>query len=118
MKVTDLVVLLPCHSLEDFPTYHTGEAAEGLLAAWSALWHPALLAAALKAPAWRRVDDPPSPAEGMLVVVPTAAEHDLPEDYASRVADAGGVLIRGLHRRKEIVEQALAVLPLAEQEAT
>jgi alpha-mannosidase len=54
----------------------------------------------------------------MLVVVPTVAEHDLPEDYADRMAEAGAVLIRSLHRRKDIVEQALAVLPLAEREAT
>ena len=41
MNYTDLTVLLPCHSLEDFPLYHEGAEADGLLAAWSALWHPA-----------------------------------------------------------------------------
>jgi hypothetical protein len=44
MKFSELILLLPCHSLEDFPVYQEGEQAEGLLAAWSALWHPALLA--------------------------------------------------------------------------
>jgi hypothetical protein len=31
MTVTDLVVLLPCHSLEDFPAYFEGPEAENLL---------------------------------------------------------------------------------------
>ena len=28
MQYQDLVILLPCHSLEDFPTYHDGEDAD------------------------------------------------------------------------------------------
>ncbi|MEX2138393.1 MAG: hypothetical protein WD894_03980 [Pirellulales bacterium] len=115
MKLTDLIVLLPCHSLEDFPTYHTGEEAEGLLAAWTALWHPSLLAAALKTPAWRRADEPPAPESGMLLVVPTVVYHELEGDYAERAAAAGAVLIQGIHRRQEIIERALAaILPLPE----
>ena len=31
MKLEELTVLLPCHSLEDFPMYYEGEAAEGVL---------------------------------------------------------------------------------------
>ena len=81
MKLTDLVVLVPCHSLEDFPTHHTGRAAEGLLAAWSAPWHPALLAAALKTPAWHRADDPPAPSAGLMIFVPTVVAAELPDDY-------------------------------------
>jgi alpha-mannosidase len=118
MKVTELVVLLPCHSLEDFPTYHTGEAAEGLLAAWSALWHPTLLAAALKTPVWRRIDDPPAPADGMLIVVPTVADDQLPENYAASAAEAGAGLIQGLHRRKDILERALAAIDAPGLEAS
>ena len=34
MKFTELTVLLPCHSLEDFPVYHEGAQADELLAAW------------------------------------------------------------------------------------
>jgi alpha-mannosidase len=117
MKLAELVVLLPCHSLEDFPTYHTGEAAEGLLAAWSALWHPQLLAAALKTPGWRRADDPPSPTEGTLIVVPTTAENELPAEYVASAVGAGAVVIHGMHRRKDIVEQALAALDDGNAEA-
>ncbi|MCA9156441.1 MAG: hypothetical protein KDA38_16730, partial [Planctomycetales bacterium] len=59
MKYQELIILLPCHSLEDFPTHHSGEDAEGLLAAWTALWHPALIAAVESMPTWYRVDTPP-----------------------------------------------------------
>jgi alpha-mannosidase len=110
MKLTELIVLLPCHSLEDFPTYHTGEAAEGLMAAWSALWHPRLLAAALKTPGWRRADDPPTPAEGLLVVIPTVAEYELPTDYIGSATAAGAAVTHGVVQRKVIVERALAAL--------
>jgi alpha-mannosidase len=110
MNLSEFFVLLPCHSLEDFPTYHTGDAAEGLLAAWSALWHPRLLAAALKTPGWRRADDPPPPAEGQLVVVPTVADYELPSEYVASAMAVGAVVIQGFYRRKDIVERALAAL--------
>jgi hypothetical protein len=45
MKYQKLLILLPCHGLEDFPTHYEGSEADGLLAGWSALWHPALIAA-------------------------------------------------------------------------
>ncbi|HEY1068273.1 MAG TPA: hypothetical protein VGE52_19265, partial [Pirellulales bacterium] len=54
MKFEELIILLPCHSLEDFPLYHQGDEAEGLLAAWTALFHPAFLASAQTLPTWRR----------------------------------------------------------------
>jgi alpha-mannosidase len=59
MKYEDLLILLPCHSLEDFPTHHSGDEAAGLLAGWSALWHPALIASTQKMPSWFRADSPP-----------------------------------------------------------
>ena len=74
MKFSELIVLLPCHSLEDFPVYQEGEQAEGLLSAWSALWHPALLVAAERLPTWFRADSPPEELAGRLVVVPQASE--------------------------------------------
>ena len=60
MRYRELVILLPCHSLEDFPLHHTGDDADGLLACWSALWHPALLASAGALPRWFRADSPPA----------------------------------------------------------
>jgi alpha-mannosidase len=56
-KFSHLVTLLPCQSLEDFPVGGTKTDAQSLLAAWTGTWHPSLIAAAGKAPAWRRAND-------------------------------------------------------------
>ncbi|MDX1964417.1 MAG: hypothetical protein SFX18_14795 [Pirellulales bacterium] len=105
MRFTELVILLPCHSLEDFPLYHTGDDASGLLAAWSALWHPVLLAQAQKLPTWARCDDPPQDTTGKLLLLPGTFGCDLPSDYAAQVAEQGGVLIIGGPDRTEILNQ-------------
>ena len=110
MKYQELLILLPCHSLEDFPTYHEGEDAQSLLASWSALWHPELLAAAGKALNWRRIEDPPSDVKDRLIVVPSVCVQRLPTGFAQRVKDEGGVLIRKTSSRDEIVAAALAPL--------
>src|SRR5262245_46705480 len=112
MKYQELLILLPCHSLEDFPTHHEGDDAQSLLASWSALWHPALIASAEKAPAWQRIEDPPSDVRGRLIVVPSICTQRLPTGFAQRVKDEGGVLIRKTSSRDEIVRAALE--PLAD----
>ncbi len=109
MKYKELVVLLPCHSLEDFPTHHEGEEAQGLLAAWSALWHPALIAAA-GAPTWSRIDDPPEELTERLLVAPSVSAQELPTGFSQRAKEEGAVLIRRKTERAEIVRIALEQL--------
>src|SRR5437773_1073666 len=108
MKYQELIILLPCHSLEDFPTYHEGDDANSLLASWSALWHPELLAAAGQAPTWRRIEEPPSDVRDRLIVVPSVCASRLPTGFAQRVKDEGGMLIRKTSSRDVILEAALA----------
>jgi hypothetical protein len=70
-----ITVLLPCHSLEDFPVWSRGDEAEDLLAAWTAAWHPALIAGVGKMPSWRGID---RPADGLLksvAIVPASFDH-------------------------------------------
>jgi alpha-mannosidase len=110
MKFQELLILLPCHSLEDFPTHHEGDDAQSLLASWSSLWHPELLAAAGQAPTWRRIEDPPSDLKDKLIVVPSICAQKLPTGFAQRCKDEGGLLIRKAADRGEIVETALAAL--------
>ncbi len=110
MKYEELIILAPCHSLEDFPLYHTGDDAAGLLAAWTALWHPALLSAAQSLPKLERADVPPDDLENRLLVVPTASEGELDPDLPDRAAARQTVLIRGQTQRAPIVEQALGSL--------
>jgi alpha-mannosidase len=109
MKFDEVVVLLPCQSLDEFPAHLAGIEAEGLLAAWSAIWHPALIAATGKLPGWRHADTAIEFA-GKLVVVPAAAEKLLPEGTAARTQAEGGRLISSLHGRAEIVRALLAAL--------
>lgn len=110
MKFQELTILLPCHSLEDFPIYPVGEEAQGLLAGWSAIWHPALIAAAQSGPAWGRIDYPPEQLQDRLLVVPSAGAGQLPAGYPQRVAAEGGYLILRKHDRNEIVQLALSQL--------
>lgn len=110
MKIEELVVLLPCHSLEDFPTHHEGEEAEGLLGAWSALWHPKLIAACGKAPAWFRADAPPETVVRRLIVIPQVSESLLLAGWPTRVKNEGARVIRKTPKRADIIKAALAVL--------
>ncbi len=117
MNYQELIILLPCHSLEDFPTHHEGDDANSLLSSWSALWHPELLAAAGQAPKWQRVDEPPSDVKGRLIVVPSVCLQRLPTGFAQRVKDEGGILIRKTSSRDEILSAALAESPSPEPRA-
>ena len=109
MKFDEVIVLLPCQSLEEFPSHLTGADAEGLLAAWSAIWHPALVAATGKLPAWRRADSAIE-VTGKLIVVPAVAERVMAEGIAARAETDDGRLLRGMQRRPDIVAALLAAL--------
>jgi len=110
MKFDEVSLLLPCHSLEDFPTHAEGEQAEGLLAAYSALWHPALLAHTGRMPTWHRADSPPETLTGRLIVIPPNCEPLLLAGWVSRATSEGAHVVRKLHKRSEIVAAALAGL--------
>lgn len=107
MRCEELVILLPCHSLEDFPLHAEGDRAEGLLAAWSAPWHPQLIAAAGKVPRWYRGDTPPENLEGRFMVVPEVSEFMLDHDWIERARSAGAVVVQGLVYRDDIVAALL-----------
>jgi len=93
MNFRQLTVLLPCHSLEDFPVYHEGEAADELLTAWCAPWHPALIAAAEALPTWQRVDTPPENLMETLAFIPPFCQDRLPAGYAEKTAGSAGLLV-------------------------
>lgn len=109
MKIEELVVLLPCHSLEDFPTHHEGEEAEGLLGAWSALWHPKLIANCGKAPSWSRADAPPENLKRKLIVIPQISESLLLTGWPTRAKTEGAKIIRKTPKRADILTAALAI---------
>jgi alpha-mannosidase len=110
MKFVETIILLPCHSLEDFPTHNEGAEAEGMLSAWSCLWHPALLAATEKLPTWFRADGPPDELAGKLIVIPTTSESLLLAGWAARAKTEGAVVLRKMNSRADLVKAALEQL--------
>ena len=52
-------VLIPVSTLEDFPSDLSDYDARSLLAAWTVLWNPHLLAQTEQIPTWYRADSPP-----------------------------------------------------------
>ncbi len=93
-------VLIPCNTLEDFPAELADAAARGLLAAWTAPWHPQLLAASGKIPAWYRADTPPPPSVGRVFFLPEVSQDLLPHDFETTHApEAAGIVLTATHRR-------------------
>lgn len=107
MVYNQTCILLPCDTLEDFPLHYEGEEADGLLAAWTALWHPALLALTGSALTWQRADAPPNDVDGLLAVVPGVSEREVPAGFVERATDKGGRVISGNLPRHEIIARAL-----------
>ena len=107
MPYKELSILLSCHSLEDFPTYHEGDDAASLLASWTGLWHPFLIHEARGIIKWHRVDDPPEELLDKLIVVPAASADNLQTGYLQRAEDAGARVISRQTCRQEIIRLAL-----------
>ena len=55
-----------------------------LLAAWTVLWHPRLLAQTEQIPIWHRADAPPEPIGQRLFTVPNPSINMLPDGYQLR----------------------------------
>jgi alpha-mannosidase len=74
-------VLIPSATLEDFPTGLSAEEARSLLAGWTVLWHPRLLAQTEQLPTWYRADSPPTPDGPRVILVPDPSFDQLPTDF-------------------------------------
>jgi alpha-mannosidase len=118
MKFEELAILLPCHSLEDFPLYHQGADAQGLLAAWTGLWHPRLLADVGAMPKWYRADDPPETLSNRLIVIPSVSRTMVQAGWPARATNEGATVLREPPTRGELIEQALAARLEKTQEDT
>jgi alpha-mannosidase len=114
MTYEDLIVLIPSHSLEDFPAELGEPEAASLLNSFAVAWHPALLASARMLPRWHRADDPPDSTQKRLVFLPTHCESWVPAGWADRVASEGSIVVRGVSDRAEMIAQAVAPLGLPE----
>ncbi|MFM8893450.1 MAG: hypothetical protein ACKOTB_17880, partial [Planctomycetia bacterium] len=104
MELERIVVCLPCHSLHDFPTWLEEVEADALLTAWTAAWHPSLIAATGAVPHWAGVDVPPRD-QGTLGIVPEPWD-DRFAAQADMAATAGSTWVRGAVGREAIVAAA------------
>ncbi len=131
---SNLIIVLPCHSLEDFPIHHRGEEAADLLAHWTALWHPALIASCGKQPRWHQADNPDvidgSPLDSNqeladhdnpinLVLIPDVSQSMLDSELVGNLKQQNAQIISGPSSRANIVKLAIeaneAALRLAKQ---
>jgi alpha-mannosidase len=117
MTYRDVVILIPSHSLEDFPTEQGERPAAGLLNAFAVAWHPGWLSGMSQLPRWHRADDPPQPHAEQLVIVPEVCDGWLPHDWIDQARAAGTVVLDQLHERSALLEAALAPLSLPELDA-
>lgn len=112
MTYEELCVLIPSHSLEDFPTELAEQEASSLLNAFAVIWHPALISAARVLPNWRRSDDPPDSLENRLVIAPLASNEWLPGGWVEHARNQGAVVISDVSDRNEMIKQAVDPLQL------
>ncbi|MFN9367153.1 MAG: hypothetical protein ACK6CT_00075, partial [Planctomycetia bacterium] len=110
MTIQTIRVFLPCHSLDGFPASLEEVEAEDLLAAWTAAWHPRLVAAVGAIPEWASVDLPAPSAPTTLEIVPAAFDARFAGQADGTVA--AGPRVRGVRRREEIVAAAVAAAGL------
>src|SRR6056297_2127238 len=105
-------VLIPASTLEDFPAKLSDHDARSLLAGWTVLWHPQLLAQTKQIPSWYRADAPPDPIGRRLIVAPTASLDQLPEGYQLRAReDQQCQWILGSNRQELIAAAGLDSFP-------
>ena len=113
MNLQELIVLLPCNSLEDLTLHRDAREAEELLSAWSALYHPALLAGVGKVPRWGRAQSPPEELAGSLIMLPGCSAALVPAGWPQQAREAGASIISDLEHRNAMVAAALERLDTA-----
>ena len=116
MEFSELTAIWPQSSLDEMPQAIDDDDVDSLLAAWSALWHPLLLASTSSLPSWCSAEDPPSNLNNCIVVVPTVSTPFLEADFVPRARQKGACVIVGVHDRASIVEQIISNCNLSVEE--
>lgn len=112
MKFKDVILLLPCSSLESLSLDYRGDDAEALLAVWSAPFHPAIVATTKKIPRWMNAEVPPEAdaLAGALVLIPNVSLSLIPETWWAVAQSTDAVVIDALVDRDRIMDAAIAGL--------
>jgi alpha-mannosidase len=107
MPFERLTAILPCRSREELSQVRAAYAAEELLAAWTALWHPWLIATTRSMPRWAAADSPPEPTPGTLFVIPPAAASLLPDAWLEHAEGISTGLVTGFPARAAMTAAAI-----------
>ena len=111
-SIDECGVLIPAATLEDFPTDLSDSDARSVLAGWTVLWHPKLLAELEQIPTWYRADSPPAPIGRRILAVPDPSRSQLPAGFeADSNASDQGRLIGGSDREEFLAALELEPLP-------
>lgn len=112
-SIDECCILIPVSTLEDFPKHAGEQDARSLLAAWTVLWHPELVAASQQTPTWYRADSPPEFGAGnRVIVVPTLSISQLPADFEANCrANEAIQWITGADRRELLDSLGLSKSP-------
>ncbi len=94
MLIQQLMILLPCYSLEDFQVSRSDEEAEEILAGFCGLFHPALIQQTQNVPRWERAYDPPMAPDQALIVIPECSEKCLPSTWLADLPPSQSVVVR------------------------
>ena len=112
MTLEELNLLLPCHSLEDLTLSRNRQESDEILSAWSAPYHPDVLAKLGKMPAWHSASNPPQEPGGRLILVPHCCDTDLPDGWLTKAESEGAVVLRELLDREKLIAAILDSLNL------
>ena len=94
MTIEQLMILLPCYSLEDFQVSRSDEEAEEILAGFCGLFHPALIHQSKTMPRWERAYDPPLAPDQALIVIPECSEKCLPSTWLADLPPGQSLVVR------------------------
>lgn len=108
-----MISLLPCYSLEDFSLYRQSSEVDEIFSAWSALYHPALVAHFGEAPRWEAAGSPSTGKQRRLVVVPPCTEYLVSHSWLKSAEKEGAIVIRHVSDRDEILKIAFEKLGIA-----
>ncbi len=108
-----MISLIPCYSLEDFSLYRQASDVDEIFSAWSALYHPALVAHFDEAPRWEAAGSPSTGQKRRLVVVPPCAEYLISHSWLKSAETEGAIVIRHTADRDEILKIAFEKLGIS-----
>lgn len=105
MELVEVQFLVPCYELEEITLHRDWREAHELLLGWTALYHPALVAATGKLPRWSRADSPPGELTGRLFVVPGASHSRLPEGWLQLARSQAAAVVDCYQGREDLIER-------------